>query len=162
MASLSNLVTAATASPSRRARAGNGGAWLADVVTDIHRDTTYKPRRLVVMHHVTVMLGVGLDPDNRAIADDRFMVSLGHRSVSDQNGMNKLFRQLGIPFRYDREYRSGGPRYTWLEQLDPAHVWADALTPRVNASGNVTWNSSVVITGLPTYVVRQYGDYKYT
>lgn len=40
--------------------------------------------------------------------------STGWGSVSDQNGMNTAFRVLGLPYRYDRDQRGGGPRVTEL------------------------------------------------
>lgn len=36
--------------------------------------------------------------------------SIGWGSVSDQNGMNTAFKVLGIPYRYSRDNRGGGPR----------------------------------------------------
>lgn len=154
MASISNLVVAASTSRTRRAHAGSNGAWMAYVTTDGTRDSTYKPRRLVVMHYVTVMLGVGLDESGRGIADDRFTISLGHRSTSDQNGMNKLFRQLGIPFRYDRDMRRGGSRYTWLAALDPVGAWKHSLTPRVNPGAYVQWDRLNVPASTPVWCPR--------
>jgi hypothetical protein len=41
--------------------------------------------------------------------------STGHGSVSDQGGMNTAFKVLGLPLRYDRDYRGGGARITRLE-----------------------------------------------
>lgn len=38
----------------------------------------------------------------------------GHGSVSDQGGMNQAFRALKLPYRFDRDYRGGGPRITEL------------------------------------------------
>jgi len=40
--------------------------------------------------------------------------SLGWGSVSDQNGMNAAFRVPGLPYRFDRDARGGGPRITEL------------------------------------------------
>ena len=37
--------------------------------------------------------------------------STGWGSVSDQNGMNTAFRELGLPYRFDRDQRGGGPRH---------------------------------------------------
>ena len=41
--------------------------------------------------------------------EDRDM-SLGKGSRSDQGGMNVAFRELDLPYRYDRDRRGGGPR----------------------------------------------------
>ena len=42
------------------------------------------------------------------------VLSIGHGSVSDQNGMNTAARALDLPWRYDRDQRGGGARISDL------------------------------------------------
>jgi hypothetical protein len=42
-------------------------------------------------------------------AHDPNVLSIGWGRVSDQNGMNTAFKLLGLPLRYDRDARGGGP-----------------------------------------------------
>lgn len=49
-----------------------------------------------------------IDPSDESVLD----YHIGWGSVSDQNGMNTAFRVLGLPLRYDRDERGGGPRIT--------------------------------------------------
>jgi hypothetical protein len=43
--------------------------------------------------------------------------SVGWGSVSDQNGMNTAFRELGLNLRFDRDNKGGGARITELGPL---------------------------------------------
>lgn len=55
----------------------------------------------------------------------------GWGSVSDQNGMNTAFRELGLPYRFDRDSRGGGPRITELRR----HPCGCVTDPSVTACG---------------------------
>lgn len=60
-----------------------------------------------VYHFNTLMLAI--------YSDGQIIRSaVGHGSVSDQQGMNQVFRQLGLPLYYRRDSRGGGPR---IEEL---------------------------------------------
>lgn len=37
-------------------------------------------------------------------------IDLGNGSKSDQDGMNRIFRKLGLPWYYDRNKKNGGPQ----------------------------------------------------
>lgn len=45
-------------------------------------------------------------------------VDLGNGSKSDQDGMNRIFRKLGLPWYYQRNKRKGGPQI--LRLMNPA------------------------------------------
>jgi hypothetical protein len=88
-------------------RAGSGGAWR------VERDESdpYVGQDYTLWHYATPML--------RWRKSTRYGVELidagtGHGSVSDQGGMNTAFRVLGLPYRFDRDQRGGGPRITEL------------------------------------------------
>jgi hypothetical protein len=79
-----------------RNRGGKAGAWEVQ--------NTAMPGEFGLWHYNTLMLtwnykGLG-------------WYSLGHGSVSDQNGMNIAFKILGFPNYYSRK---GGARILWLE-----------------------------------------------
>lgn len=77
------------------------GAWRS---VDIDKDR-------YVYHYSTCMLGFPIDYEGNFTGEwDLVNVNLGHGSVSDQNGMNQLFSRAGIPMRYRRDSRGGGPR----------------------------------------------------
>lgn len=63
-----------------------------------------------LVHYSTPMLRW----DVRAPRESHTVISIGHGSVSDQNGMNTAFRTLGIARRFDRDARGGGPRVSDL------------------------------------------------
>ena len=64
-----------------------------------------------LVHYGTVMLTWNVArPSDSDVLD----CSTGWGSVSDQNGMNTAFRVLGLPYRFDRDQRGGGPRITEL------------------------------------------------
>lgn len=67
----------------------------------------------VVYHYSTVMLEYVTEDDGYTWDGDidTVIFSTGHGSVSDQNGMNKLFRETGIPAYFER---AGGAGYVWL------------------------------------------------
>lgn len=81
--------------------------------SNVQRPTTDDPRwKIMIWHHDHPMLTIAIDEyGNYTI----FHLSLGHGSISDQNGMNTIFRQLGLRLRMDRDQRGGGPRYTVLD-----------------------------------------------
>lgn len=65
----------------------------------------------ILVHYSTAMLRW----DVRAPATSYTVLSIGHGSVSDQNGVNTFFRLFDVPCRFDRDQRGGGPRVTSLE-----------------------------------------------
>lgn len=76
-------------------KAGSNGAWHSYTYSTGHRD---------IYHYSTLMLAYdtlvdGVHWDGNL---DTVYVSTGHGSVSDQGGMNQLFRELGMPLRFDR------------------------------------------------------------
>lgn len=71
-----------------------------------------------LVHYSTPMLEWDVtDP-----ADSMAVLSIGHGSVSDQNGCNTAFKALGVPLRYDRDRKGGGPRVTTLTQHPCGHI----------------------------------------
>lgn len=73
--------------------AGSSGAWR--VTTDVHPF----PGTFTLWHYATAMLQWRYVNDSAEILD----YSTGNGSVSDQNGMNKTFRTLGVPYYYGRK-----------------------------------------------------------
>ena len=62
--------------------------------------------RRTVFHYSTAMLSFDIDANDKWDGNiDTIDYSTGHGSVSDQNGMNRLFARLGMPLYYRR---SGG------------------------------------------------------
>jgi hypothetical protein len=123
-----------SAQEGRTGRAGSGGSWrteisfmVSDAVTgeDIGESCGYsgaldraragagaKGARIVqraqLLHYSTRMLVWNIErPDDPAVLE----YSTGWGSVSDQAGMNKAFRALGLPYRYSR---SGGAEIEWM------------------------------------------------
>jgi hypothetical protein len=86
--------------------AGSNGAWR---VYTRPGDDDWRPDSRELYHYSTLML----EWDDEGVID----YSIGYGSVSDQGGMNKAFRALGVPFRYDRDERGGGARITTLEHV---------------------------------------------
>lgn len=71
-----------------------------------------------LIHYATPMLTWNVeDPHDRETLD----WAIGWGSVSDQNGLNTAFRVLGLPYRYDRDARGGGPRITELRRHACGH-----------------------------------------
>lgn len=79
-----------------------------------HWSSTSEDGRRTIWHYTTRMLTLPIDQDNQPITDTGglFRMSIGNGSVSDQGGMNRLFKQLGIPFYYSRK---GGADISLLE-----------------------------------------------
>jgi hypothetical protein len=88
-----------------KGRAGSGGAW--------KMETDGFERRL--WHHGTLMLEWRIVRGRDGWTNHMVMMSTGHGSVSDQGGMNTAFRTLGLPYRFDRDQRGGGPRISDLK-----------------------------------------------
>lgn len=59
--------------------------------------------------------------------------SLGHGSVSDQNGMNTAFRILNLRYYMDRDAKGGGPRF---RHLDCGKAWVDCECENDQLWGN--------------------------
>lgn len=89
----------------RHGRAGHNGSWQVDIL--IRTPPVYQ-----LWHYTTLMLSWYDKSDGTSVM---IGFSLGHGSVSDQGGMNIAFRELGLSYRYDRDYRGGGPRISALE-----------------------------------------------
>lgn len=83
-------------------RAGSNGAWQA--VTE--GSTTQ------LWHYGTLMLSWRKTFDEMPPVMVNY--SIGHGSVSDQNGMNTAFRVLGFPYYYSRN--GGNPRIERTER----------------------------------------------
>jgi hypothetical protein len=81
-----------------------------------------------LIHYGTTMLVWNVeDPHDLDVLD----WSTGWGSVSDQNGMNAGFRELGLPYLFERDARGGGARITELVRgPEGHHVHPDALRPR--------------------------------
>ena len=76
-------------------KGGKAGAWEVTRTDNGQCDTCCR-----LYHYSTCMLVWDpYDPANEASLD----YSLGWGSVSDQHGMNKVFRELGIPLYYSRK-----------------------------------------------------------
>ncbi len=108
--------------PRTGARAGSGGAWR---ITVQDRDGN---RAAELRHYGHLMLRWNVaDPSDPDLLD----YSTGWGSVSDQNGMRTAFRVLGLPYRFDRDQRGGGPRITELRR----HLCGCITDPRVENCG---------------------------
>jgi hypothetical protein len=94
--------------------AGSGGAWQVERVGEHGRE---------LWHYSTRMLAWVERPGHRAKLLD---YSTGHGSVSDQGGMNTAFRVLGLPYRFDRDARGGGPRISDCEAMADAAMVLEA------------------------------------
>lgn len=98
----------------------SAGAWSVEVRPD-NLDVRFSSH--TIRHHGTVMLGwyapVG-DP-TRVVSASGW---LGYGSVSDQEGVNKILRELMIPVRYSRR---GGAHYEAWDK------WKD--DPRIEIGG---------------------------
>jgi hypothetical protein len=103
-------------------RAGSSGAWR------VERDEPADPfvgAVATLRHHGTVMLRWKVsNPSDPRVLD----YGIGWGSVSDQGGMNTAFRVLGLPLRFDRAQRGGGPRITELTRHACGHVTDPAIT----------------------------------
>jgi hypothetical protein len=99
MSSLKGIIEAG------KGRAGSGGAW--------RMETDGFVRRLY--HHRTLMLEYRIVRGRHGWTNRVVSMSEGHGSVSDQGGMNIAFRALGLPYRFDRDARGGGPRISELK-----------------------------------------------
>lgn len=62
-------------------------------------------RRVMIFHYNTPMLSYV--EDESAVQPGSVRYGFGHGSVSDQNGMNQLFKALNLPYYYSR---AGGAR----------------------------------------------------
>jgi hypothetical protein len=107
-----------------RGCAGSNGAWR------VERDESdpFVGQEYSLWHYSTRMLRWR---SSRRSGTELLDYSTGHGSVSDQGGMNTAFRELGLPYRFDRDARGGGPRITELvRNADGYYVHPDALKPR--------------------------------
>ena len=105
-----------------RGRAGSNRSWRVE--TGIHRYGGFDLLTVELWHYSTLMLSWSGDEDGIFYV----YTSTGHGSVSDQHGMNTAFKVLGLPLRYDRDWRGGGARITRLE-----------LDFEVNLGGEMRW-----------------------
>lgn len=102
MSSLKDIVQ------NQKGKAGSGQSWRVDAYPASDGEIS----SCILWHYDTVMLQWNSDdPSDRRV----LFTSIGHGSVSDQNGMNIAFRTLGLPYRYDRDIKGGGARITELE-----------------------------------------------
>jgi len=85
-----------------RGRAGSNGAWRVERSVNGNHE---------LWHYSTLMLRWNpANPADPAVLH----YSTGHGSVSDQGAMNTAFTLLGLPYRFDRDARGGGPRISSL------------------------------------------------
>jgi hypothetical protein len=97
IADLSPMVT-----PWKHGQKLTASSWVSHDVTD---DDGFAVR--VVWHYSTLMVEFVDMGDGSWWAG---AVSVGHGSVSDQNGVNTLFQSVGSDLRYRRDAKGGGPR----------------------------------------------------
>lgn len=83
-----------------RGKGSTGAAWRIERRGDI----------AVLIHYSTAMLRWDVNRPGETVQ----VLSIGHGSVSDQNGLNTAFRAFDVPMRYDRDQRGGGPRISDL------------------------------------------------
>ena len=130
-----------------RGCAGSNRSWRVE--TGIHRvSDNWTLPTVELWHYSTLMLSWSGDEDGI------FWVytSIGHGSVSDQGGMNTAFKVLGLPLRYDRDWRGGGARITRLDEtnwptptcppdIGPPHGMPDAMrwTPQDGEDEIAEW-----------------------
>jgi hypothetical protein len=77
---------------------GNRKAGNWSRVSDVRDDGV---RRVIIFHYSTPMLKYIERSHDVLISSVDFR--LGHGSVSDQQGMNTLFKALGLPYYYSRK-----------------------------------------------------------
>lgn len=62
------------------------------------------------IYHYGSLMAVITRTEHEGVTCDGFVPQgVGHGSVSDQNGMNRIMQRLGVPMRYRRD--GGDPRY---------------------------------------------------
>lgn len=89
-------------------------------------------RGRVVYHYRTPMLAFVTDEDGQWDGDlETVDYSIGHGSVSDQNGMNVLFARLGMPYIYRRARGArietlDGPQFRYPVSDKSKHGWKQA------------------------------------
>lgn len=93
---------------------GTAGKWRSSneaTALDGHNGQRYRVRN--IFHYSTLMLAFGLDASGNWDGNvDTVYASTGYGSVSDQNGMNKLFARQAMPFSFSR---AGGARINTLQ-----------------------------------------------
>lgn len=106
-ARIDNLVSTALRTRTGTASASSG-RWRARL--RYHQDGT---ATVYVEHHGTTMVIAHLDRNGNA-PPDKVVFDLGWGSKSDQTGVNKVIRDIGLGrvFYYSRDQRGGGPRIT--------------------------------------------------
>lgn len=72
-----------------------------------------------IYHYETAMLTFPIDSEGNPNPETLHM-SLGYGSVSDQGGMNRLFRALDVPFYYSRK---GGADISLVKDEDEWAFW---------------------------------------
>lgn len=93
--------------------AGSNGSWRVERVDS----DPFVGSEFELWHYSTLML--------RWRKSKRHGVEILHTStgwggVADQSGMNTAFRVLGVPLRFDRDERGGGPRIADISDLTAA------------------------------------------
>lgn len=92
-----------------------------------------EPMTRNIYHYSTLMLSFKLDAEGQWDGNlDTVDYSIGHGSVSDQNGMNTLFARLGMPYYYQR--RGGAsivtldaPNYSYRTTDRSKHGWREHI-----------------------------------
>ena len=105
---------------------GVAGAWRA-TSRRIDLDDANTAHIREIWHYSTLMLKF-----NTVVHDDEAVLdySVGWGSVSDQGGMNQLFRELNLPLYYVRQ---GGARIVELVKNEDEY-WTHPETERIKAS----------------------------
>lgn len=88
-----------------------------------HWSVTTADNERIIYHYTTPMLRFTVDDEGNPLTNVegcRVSFSTGHGSVSDQQGMNRLFRKLGLPFYFSRK---GGADISLLDTDQPWSCW---------------------------------------
>lgn len=93
----------------KKGRAGSNGSWRVERLDS----DPFRGQEFALIHYSTTML-VWRQSTRHGV--ELIDASTGYGSVSDQGGVNQAFCQLGLPYRFQRDRRGGGPRIENTEQ----------------------------------------------
>lgn len=118
MSTVPSIITA------HKGRAGSRGSWRVEKACDSDH---YRGQEYELWHYGTRML---LWRESMALGVEILDYDTGYGSVSDQGGMNKAFRTLCVPYRFDR---AGGADIVditeQLERVAPGHYMLSYRPP---------------------------------
>ena len=103
----------------RKGTAGSSRSWSVVKINEGVNVLGEHVSQYILYHYSTPMLIWGdiRRSENGSVRSSyMYSHSIGHGSVSDQNGMNTAFQELRIPCRYHRDWRGGGPRIHYTER----------------------------------------------